>query len=282
MTDAAALRWPAPAKLNLMLRVVGRRADGYHLLQTVFQLLDYGDELGFAVRHDGAVVRIGTVEGVPPEADLVVRAARALQSATGCAAGADIALHKRLPMGGGLGGGSSDAATTLHALNRLWGLGLDLDELAAIGLRLGADVPIFVRGHSSWSEGVGERLTPIALPPAWYLVVRPPCEVSTRDVFADPELTRNSALITISDFLAGAWDNDCLPVVEKRHPPVADALRWLGRFTHPRLTGTGSCVFGVFATEQDALGVLAQLPERFAGFVSRGIDRSPVLALAGL
>jgi 4-diphosphocytidyl-2-C-methyl-D-erythritol kinase len=282
MTDAAALRWPAPAKLNLMLRVVGRRADGYHLLQTVFQLLDYGDELGFGVRHDGAVVRIGTVEGVPPEADLVVRAARALQSATGCAAGADIALHKRLPMGGGLGGGSSDAATTLHALNRLWGLGLDLDELAAIGLRLGADVPIFVRGHSSWSEGVGERLTPIALPPAWYLVVRPPCEVSTRDVFADPELTRNSALITISDFLAGASGNDCLPVVEKRHPPVADALRWLGRFTHPRLTGTGSCVFGVFATEQDALGVLAQLPERFAGFVSRGIDRSPVLALAGL
>jgi 4-diphosphocytidyl-2-C-methyl-D-erythritol kinase len=282
MTDAAAVRWPAPAKLNLMLRVVGRRADGYHSLQTVFQLLDYGDELRFGVRHDGAVVRSGTVEGVPPETDLVVRAARALQSATGCTAGADIALHKRLPMGGGLGGGSSDAATTLHALNRLWRLGLGVDELAAIGLRLGADVPVFVRGHSSWSEGVGEVLTPIVLPPAWYLVVRPPCEVSTRDVFADPELTRNSPLMTIADFLAGAWGNDCRPVVEQRYPPVAEALRWLGRFTLPRLTGTGSCVFGVFATEQEALGVLAQLPERFAGFVSRGIDRSPVLALAGL
>jgi 4-diphosphocytidyl-2-C-methyl-D-erythritol kinase len=282
MSDAAAVRWPAPAKLNLMLRVVGRRSDGYHLLQTVFQLLDRGDELTFTPRKDGVVARIGDVPGVPAEADLVVRAARLLQAETGARGGADIVLHKRLPMGGGLGGGSSDAATTLHALNRLWALGLGVDELAAIGLRLGADVPVFVRGHSAWSEGVGEVLTPIRLPPAWYLVVRPPCEVSTRDVFTDPELTRNSPLITISDFLAGACGNDCLPVVEKRHPPVADALRWLRRFTRPRLTGTGSCVFGVFATEQDALAVLAQLPERFAGFVSRGIDRSPVLALGGL
>ncbi len=282
MTYAAVVRWPAPAKLNLMLRVVGRRADGYHLLQTVFQLLDHGDELTFAPREDGSVLRRGVVPGVPAETDLVVRAARLLQAETGCGAGAEIALRKRLPMGGGLGGGSSDAATTLHALNRLWGLGLGIDELAGLGLRLGADVPVFVRGHSAWSEGVGEELTPITLPPAWYLVVRPPCEVATRDVFTDPELTRNSTLITMTDFLAGAWGNDCLPVVERRCPQVADALRWLERFTRPRLTGTGSCVFGVFATEQEALGVLAQLPERFAGFVSRGVDRSPVLALAGL
>jgi 4-diphosphocytidyl-2-C-methyl-D-erythritol kinase len=282
MTDAASLRWPAPAKLNLMLRVVGRRADGYHLLQTVFQLLDRGDELAFRLREDGAIARIGEIPGVLAEDDLVVRAARLLRAEAGCRHGVEITLHKRLPMGGGLGGGSSDAATTLHALNRLWGLRLGIDELAAIGLRLGADVPVFVRGRSAWSEGVGEELTPLDLPPAWYLVVRPPCEVSTRDLFADPELTRNSALITITDFLAGAWGNDCLPVVERRYPPVADALRWLGRFTPARLTGTGSCVFGAFATERGAVDVLAQLPERFAGFVARGIDRSPVLALAGL
>lgn len=279
---AEAAAWPAPAKLNLMLRIVGRRADGYHLLQTVFQLLDFGDALRFAVRPDGEVRRLGEVPGVAPEADLVVRAARLLQQETGCRLGADVAVDKRLPMGGGLGGGSSDAATTLLALNRLWGLGLDQARLAALGLRLGADVPVFVWGRSAWSEGVGELLTPLELPEAWYAVVRPPCAVSTGAVFADPELTRNSPVTTISAFFAGSRENDCLPVVRRRYPAVAAALDWLGRFGDARLTGTGSCVFAAFERESDARAVIAALPADHVGFAARGIDRSPVLALAGL
>lgn len=281
-SEEFAVAWPAPAKLNLMLRIVGRRPDGYHLLQTVFQLLDYGDELRFAVREDGAVRRAGAVPGVPPETDLVVRAARLLQRETGCPLGADIAVRKRVPLGGGLGGGSSDAATTLLALNRLWALGLDQAQLAALGLRLGADVPVFVSGRSAWSEGVGEVLTPIDLPEAWYAVVRPPCAVSTAAVFSDPELTRNSPVTTISTFFAGYRENDCLAVVRRRYPPVAAALDWLGRFGVARLTGTGSCVFAEFQREAEARAVVAALPAGHEGFAARGIDRSPVLALAGL
>jgi 4-diphosphocytidyl-2-C-methyl-D-erythritol kinase len=281
MPPDADLPWPAPAKLNLMLRVVGRRPDGYHLLQTVFQLLDFGDELRFAVRRDGAVRRLGGPPGVAADADLAVRAARLLQQATGCRLGADIVLLKRIPVGGGLGGGSSDAATTLHALNRLWGLGLDQDRLAALGLGLGADVPVFVRGRSAWSEGVGEVLTPLDLPPAWYAVVRPPCAVSTAAVFADPELTRNSPVTTISAFFAGSLDNDCLAVVRRRYPPVAAALDWLGRYGAARLTGTGSCVFAAFEREADARAVIAALPAGHEGFAARGLNRSPVLDLAG-
>jgi 4-diphosphocytidyl-2-C-methyl-D-erythritol kinase len=281
-SDDLSVIWPAPAKLNLMLRIVGRRADGYHLLQTVFQLLDHGDALRFAVRPDGEMRRLNEVPGVPPESDLVVRAARLLKQATGCRLGADVAVDKRVPMGGGLGGGSSDAATTLLALNRLWGLGLDQARLAALGLSLGADVPVFVWGRSAWSEGVGEMLTPIDLPETWYAVVRPPCAVSTAAVFADPELTRNSPVTTISTFFAGSRENDCLGVVRRRYPPVAAALDWLGRFGVAQLTGTGSCVFAAFEREAQARAVIAALPAGHEGFAARGINRSPVPALAGL
>jgi len=282
MPGDAELLWPAPAKLNLMLRIVGRRPDGYHLLQTVFQLLDYGDELRFAVSDDGVVRRSGEVPGVAPDADLVVRAARLLQQETGCRLGAEIAVRKRVPLGGGLGGGSSDAATTLLALNHLWGLGLDQAQLAALGLQLGADVPVFVWGRSAWSEGIGEVLTPLDLPDAWYVVVRPPCAVSTAEVFGDPELTRNSPVTTIAAFFAGSRQNDCLAVVRRRYPPVAAALDWLDRFGAARLTGTGSCVFAGLEREVDARAVIAALPAGHEGFVARGLNRSPVLALVGL
>ena len=281
-SPAVSNAWPAPAKLNLMLRIVGRRPDGYHLLQTVFQLLDYGDELRFTLRDDGEVRRAGDVPGVAPDADLVVRAARLLQQETGCALGVEIAVQKRIPMGGGLGGGSSDAATTLLALNRLWGLGLDQARLAALGLSLGADVPVFVWGRSAWSEGVGEVLTPLDLPEVWYAVVRPPCAVSTAAVFADPELTRNSPVTTIAAFFAAPRRNDCLPVVRRRYPAVDNALAWLGRFGTAQLTGTGSCVFAAFAREAEAQAVIAVLPPEHEGFVARGLNRSPLLDLAGL
>lgn len=274
---APSICWPAPAKLNLMLRVVGRRADGYHLLQSVFQFLDYGDEISLAVRDDGAVRRRGALPGVSLEQDLTVRAARLLQRESGCPLGVDIALRKRLPMGGGLGGGSSDAATVLVALNHAWQTGLDEDALAALGLRLGADVPVFVRGHAAWAEGVGERLTPVVLPEPWFVVIKPPCEVATAAVFQDAELTRNSPLSTIRDFLAGLAVNDCLPVVAKRYPEVAEALSWLARFGDARLTGTGSCVFAAFEDQEQARAVLAAAPAGYEGFVAQGRNRSPLL-----
>jgi len=277
MSAAATASWPAPAKLNLMLRITGRRADGYHLLQSVFQFLDHGDEIDLTVRGDGAIVRHSELAGVPAEQDLVVRAARLLQAESGCPLGADIRVHKRLPMGGGLGGGSSDAATVLVGLNRLWGTGLGEDALAALGLRLGADVPVFVRGRAAWAEGVGEQLTPVALPEPWYLVVKPPCEVATGEIFQDPELTRNSPLSTIRDFLAGLIANDCLPVVAARYPEVAAALAWLGQYGDARLTGTGACVFAAFEDESRAREVLDQLPAGHQGFVARGRNRSPLL-----
>lgn len=270
--------WPAPAKLNLMLRIVGRRADGYHELQTVFQFLDIHDELSFNLRADGRVKRVTPLSGVPEDADLVVRAARLLQQETGCKQGVDIELIKHLPMGGGLGGGSSDAATTLVALNAIWQTGLDGDELMALGLRLGADVPVFVFGHSAWAEGVGEKMSPIDLPEPWYLVIRPDCHVATAEVFQDPELTRNSPPIKIRDFLAGAGANDCRSVVEKNYPPVRDALRWLGRFAEAKLTGTGACVFAAFEDEIQARAPLAELPAGWQGFVSRGCNQSPLVA----
>ncbi|MFC1684849.1 4-(cytidine 5'-diphospho)-2-C-methyl-D-erythritol kinase [Pseudomonadota bacterium] len=269
--------WPAPAKLNLMLRVVGRREDGYHLLQTVFQFLDVADRLQFHVRPDGQVRRISPLSGVPEEQDLVVRAARLLQQESGVTLGADIHLEKQLPMGGGLGGGSSDAATTLVALNQLWNLGFDEDRLAALGLGLGADVPVFVRGYAAWAEGVGEELVPIDVPEPWYLVIVPPCHVSTVDVFTDPELTRDSPRITIPDFLAGRSENDCMAVVSRRYPEVAEAMEWLSQYAEPRLTGTGACVFAAFEDETSARQVWHQLPGHFQGLVARGLNRSPLL-----
>ena len=266
--------WPAPAKLNLMLRVVGRRADGYHLLQTVFQFLDVGDSLQFLPRDDGLVRRLGGPEGVPPDQDLVVRAAKLLRRRAGTDQGADILLEKKVPMGAGLGGGSSDAATTLVVLNRLWGTGLSTDDLAGLGLELGADVPVFVRGRAAWGEGVGEDLEPVDLPEPWYLVLVPPCHVSTAEIFADPNLTRNSPGIKIRDFLDGNVANDCLSVVCRRYPQVREAMDWLGRFSTPRMTGTGAGVFAAFGERGDALNAYERAPERYRPILARGMNRS--------
>jgi len=272
----AATRYPAPAKLNLFLHVVGRRADGYHLLQTAFRFIDYGDELGFAVRGDGVVRRITELAGVSADADLCVRAARLLKDRAGCSLGADIELVKRLPMGGGLGGGSSDAATTLVVLNRLWQTGLTRVQLQDLAVELGADVPVFVFGRSAFAEGVGERLAEIRLPPAWYLVLVPETAVSTAEIFSAPELTRNTIAITIAAFSVGQGRNDLEPVVCRRYPQVARHLEWLRRYGDARMTGSGACVFCGFETEAQAQRVLAKLPADMRGFVARGLDRHPL------
>lgn len=269
--------WPAPAKLNLMLRVLGRRPDGYHRLQTVFQLIDRADRLWLDVRQDGQIRRTPDLPGVPEHADLTVRAARALQSFSGCPLGAEIRLEKILPMGGGLGGGSSDAATTLVALNRIWGLDLDEDTLARIALPLGADVPVFVRGRAAWGEGVGEELTPIELPEPWFLVLVPPCQVSTAAVFGDPQLTRDSPPVTLADFFQGDRRNDCLAVVRGRYPAVDSALKWLSEQGGGYLTGTGGCVFAVFGDRDAALAARERAPAGLVAFVARGLNRSPLL-----
>jgi 4-diphosphocytidyl-2-C-methyl-D-erythritol kinase len=273
--------WPAPAKLNLFLHVNGRRADGYHSLQTVFQLLDFCDEIVVERRPDGAITRPEGLAGVPEEQDLAVRAARRLQAAAGCAEGATIRVRKRIPAGGGLGGGSSDAATVLVALNRIWGLGWPPARLAELGLQVGADVPVFVHGRSAWGEGVGDRLRPVELPPAWFAVVCPGCTVSTAAVFSDPELTRNTPETTISGFLSAGGRNDCEPVVRRRYPAVAAALDWLsaragGR--RARLTGTGGCVFAEFGTAAGARAALEGLPSSWTGFCARGVSESPLLS----
>jgi 4-diphosphocytidyl-2-C-methyl-D-erythritol kinase len=259
-----------------MLRVVGRRPDGYHLLQTVFQFIDLSDELFFAVRDDGWVRRSNPLPGLDQESDLAVRAGRLLQRESGTYMGADIRLVKRLPMAGGLGGGSSDAATTLVALNRLWDVGFSLSALAHLGLQLGADVPVFVRGRAAWAEGVGEKLTPLVLPQSWFLIVAPACRTSTAEVFADPELTHGSPRTTIRDFLSGRVGNDCEPVARRRYPEVAAALDWLSTFGDARLTGTGSCVFAVFAEEASARYALSRLPAGWRAWIVQGLNRSPL------
>ncbi|HYW02370.1 MAG TPA: 4-(cytidine 5'-diphospho)-2-C-methyl-D-erythritol kinase [Gammaproteobacteria bacterium] len=277
MSAASGRSWPAPAKINLFLHVVGRRDDGYHELQTAFQFLDRCDRLRFSLRDDDRICRRGGPPDLPPAQDLSVRAARLLQEASGCRAGADITVDKILPPGGGLGGGSSDAATTLVALNRLWRLGRSTSELAALGLRLGADVPVFVHGHAAWAEGVGERLTPIDPPEPWYVVLVPAVRVSTAAVFGAPELTRNSAPITIADLSGGRARNDCLPVVCGRYPAVSSAYDWLSGYGEARLTGTGGCVFAAFPDERAATAVHAKIPPTMEGFVARGRNRSPLL-----
>jgi 4-diphosphocytidyl-2-C-methyl-D-erythritol kinase len=273
---AAATHWPAPAKLNLFLHVTGRRPDGYHELQTLFQLIDLCDTLTISVREDGQIERAVGAAGVAAEADLCVRAARTLKDATGARAGASISVHKRIPAGGGLGGGSSDAATTLLALNELWECGLTLGELARLGLALGADVPVFVQGSTAWAEGVGEHLTPVAVPERWYVVIYPGVAVSTREVFQSPELTRNSPLITIRAFFESGGRNDCEAVVRGRSPEVAEALEWLSRSAPARLTGTGSCVFTACASAAEAERLAARVPDRWMSFVARGLGTSPV------
>jgi len=280
------LIWPAPAKLNLMLHITGRRADGYHELQTVFQFLDYGDELRFEPGADGKVQRAQNIAGIPAEDDLVVKAARALQQACGCHQGVDIYLDKRLPMGAGLGGGSSDAATTLHALNRIWACGLSDVQLAEIGLKLGADVPVFVHGFSAFAEGVGERLTPVELDQPWYLVITPDIHVSTAAIFGDLELTRDSPAIKICGLPDSGWDNVCVPVVTKHYPKVAEALELLGQYAEARMSGTGASVFAAFETEAQAQQVRASLrdpakagmPASWKDFIARGVNTSPLRA----
>ncbi|MGQ4880391.1 4-(cytidine 5'-diphospho)-2-C-methyl-D-erythritol kinase [Billgrantia sp. LNSP4103-1] len=285
MTDSKReLVLPAPAKLNRMLHIVGRRADGYHELQTLFQFLDHGDELRLRPREDGQIRLSPSLAGVPEEANLIVRAARLLQAQTGCRLGADIQLTKRLPMGGGLGGGSSDAATTLLGLDRLWQLDLTLDRLAELGLRLGADVPVFVHGHAAWAEGVGDKLTPVALDTPWFVVVHPGIEIATAAVFGAAQLTRDTAPITMARALQGgapSWHNDCEPTVRSLYPPVAEALDWLGNRAPAMLTGTGGCIFARLDSQAEARQLMADLPGRYTAFTARGLNLSPLHAALG-
>ena len=275
--------WPAPAKLNLFLHVTGRRADGYHSLQTAFRLIDRADTLRFTARDDGKITLRRPLAGVPPEQDLCVLAAALLSHATGHLGGVEIDLDKRIPIGGGLGGGSSDAATTLIVLNHLWRLRLKRAELQQLALKLGADVPVFVFGENAFAEGVGEQLTPLALPAAWYLVLVPPVQVPTATVFAAPELTRDAKPIKITAFFDGlkerALRNDLEPVVSKRYPEVAHHLAWLKQHGEARMSGSGACMYAEFSTESAAQAVYAQLPQAMRGFVARGLERHPLYEL---
>ncbi|MCS4285934.1 4-diphosphocytidyl-2-C-methyl-D-erythritol kinase [Pseudomonas sp. BIGb0278] len=268
------LSLPAPAKLNLWLHIIGRRDDGYHELETVFQFLDHADQLRFALRDDDQVRLHTDVPGVDHDSNLIVRAARQLQQQSGCTHGVDIWLEKLLPMGGGIGGGSSDAATTLLGLNHLWQLGWDLDRLAALGLSLGADVPVFVRGHAAFAQGVGEQLTPVDPAEPWYVVLVPQVSVSTAEIFSHPQLTRDSLPLKMRPVPEGNSRNDCQPVVEQSYPEVRNALNLLGKYTEARLTGTGSCVFGAFPSKAEADKVLALLSETQTGFVAKGSNVS--------
>lgn len=270
----ATLTLPAPAKLNLMLHILGRRADGYHELQTLFQFLDHADQLSFALRQDGEIRLVTEIAGVPHDSNLIVRAARKLQQLTGTTLGADIWLDKVLPMGGGIGGGSSDAATTLLGLDHLWNTHCSEDQLAELGLGLGADVPVFVRGHAAFAEGVGEKLTPVDPQEPWYVVLVPQVSVSTAEIFSHPLLTRNSKPIKVRPVPEGNSRNDCQAVVEQSYPEIRNALNLLNKFTDARLTGTGSCVFGAFPDKAEADKVLALLAETQTGFVAKGSNVS--------
>ncbi len=268
--------WPAPAKLNLFLHVTGRRADGYHLLQTVFRFIDYGDTLYFTVRNEPLITHANPLPGVLPEHDLTVRAARLLQTHTGTSLGVEIRLEKRLPMGGGLGGGSSDAATTLIALNHLWQTGLSRAELEVLGLQLGADVPIFVHGHAAFAEGVGESFTDVHLPASCYLVLIPPVSVPTPAIFSSPDLCRSTPAIAPNDWSAGQGHNDLEPVAVKLYPQVGEYLDMLRPFGVPRMSGSGACVFVEFADAKSAQTALEQLPTDVRGFVADGLDQHPL------
>lgn len=272
--------WPAPAKINLFLHVVGRRADGYHLLQTVFRFLDFGDVLRFSPRDDGRIVAAHVLPGVDAETDLTVRAARLLREAAHAQAGVTIALEKRIPMGGGLGGGSSDAATTLLALNRLWHCGLSSAELQALGLKLGADVPIFIHGRSAFAEGVGERFTDVALPPKWYLVTMPGVSVPTADIFRAPDLPRDTPTIEPAAWRPGMGDNDLEAVACRLYPEVARHLTWLRGRAPARMSGSGACCFAEFDDRAGAEAALAALPPGMRGLVARGVDTHPLCAAA--
>ncbi|MBC8520186.1 MAG: 4-(cytidine 5'-diphospho)-2-C-methyl-D-erythritol kinase [Gammaproteobacteria bacterium] len=273
--------WPAPAKLNLFLHVTGRRSDGYHELQTVFQFVDLQDQISIEVTDSGEIERPTGLEGVSAEDDLVVQAAKALQKQTDTSFGAIINVDKQIPAGGGLGGGSSDAATILVALNKLWSTGLSQAELSAIGLQLGADVPIFIYGKSAWAEGVGEELVTVEPPEYTYLLLDPGVSVSTADIFQAKELTRNTPKAKIAGFLRGSLANsgrnDCEPVVIARYPEIAEALKWLSQFGDARMTGTGGCLFVALSDHAEAERIRGQLPEKWSGFVVRGMNRSPLV-----
>ena len=273
------LIYSAPAKLNLFLHVVGRRSDGYHLLQTVFRFLDFSDQVSLTIRDDSKIQLNTPIIGVPAENNLCVQAARLLQKESGTSLGVEISLKKRIPMGGGLGGGSSDAATTLLALNRLWDLNWSREELMELGLNLGADVPVFIFGENAFAEGIGEKLKPIKLLPAWYLVLTPPVHVSTADIFASKELTRNTIPVKIPPFSVGLGHNDLESVVCLAYPQVARHLEWLrqlNRTTMAAMTGSGACVFAEFITESAARMALASVPLGMSGFVVQGLDRHPM------
>lgn len=269
--------WPAPAKLNLMLRVIRRRADGYHDLQTVFQFLDFGDDMAF-VLTDGIIKRHEAIPGVELAADLTLRAAALLQASAKVSQGVEIFLRKRLPIGGGVGGGSSDAATTLRVLNQLWHVHYTESELAALGRTLGADVPVFVHGRAAWAEGIGDELSTVILPEPWYLVIKPDTGVATASIFEDAALARHSEPITIADFLSGDVRNDCVSVVCQRYPEIKQIMAWLkAQQTTPRLTGTGACVFAVFESHESASKLGEKIPSQWSFFIAKGKNLSPLL-----
>ena len=273
---AAPVTVPAPAKINLFLHIIGRRPDGYHLLQTAFRMIDWGDEITLQRRDDGQIRRTTDVPGVPAESDLVVRAALALKAASGSPWGADIGVEKRIPMGGGLGGGSSDAASVLIALNRIWGCGLSRQRLQEIGLTLGADVPFFVFGETAFAEGVGEALRPLAVPPAWYVMVAPPVSVPTAEIFSAKELTRDTEILIMQGFAAHKTRNDMQAVVCVKYPEVAESLEWLSQYGDARMSGSGACLFAPFDTEGQARQVAASAPSGWKVWVAQGLDRHPL------
>ena len=276
------LKLNSPAKLNLMLHITGRRADGYHLLQTVFQFINLNDLMVFEATESPGINRLNSQTPVVESEDIVLRAAHLLQSRFDVERGVQISIEKNIPIGGGLGGGSSNAATCLLALNQLWDLNLPLDELSAIGLELGADVPVFVRGYAAWADGVGEHLTPIELPVPYYLVIFPNINVSTAEIFNDEELTRNCDAITIRAFLAGAGINVCETVARKRYPVIGEALDWLNQFAEARMTGTGACIFAPFDSLKAVEGVKSRVPLHWQSFIARGMNRNPVHAKCGI
>ena len=276
------MAWPSPAKINLFLHVTAQRNDGYHEIQTVFQFLDYCDSLEFQIEQSTTLELLTPVKGVKNESNIILRAAKCLQSHTKSPQGAKISIKKRLPIGGGLGGGSSNAATTLIALNHLWKTKLTTNELAQLGLTLGADVPVFIHGYAAWAEGVGEELTPILPAEPWYVIIVPDCQVSTAEVFSSQELTRDCEPITISRFLTGEGENICEGVVLKSYPAISQAVDWLNCYGKSRMSGTGACIFADFSSQVQAQQVLDNLPQNWQGFIAKGCNQSPLATLMDL
>ncbi len=268
--------WLAPAKINHFLHITSQRDDGYHELQTVFQFLNYADELRFKILSHDEILHKNPLPGVKPEDDLTVRAAKLLQDYSACTYGVQISINKRLPMGGGLGGGSSDAATTLVALNQLWDLNLDMPTLAELGVQLGADVPIFIHGFAAWAEGVGEELSALQLDEPWFVVLIPATSISTAEIFSHPKLERNCPPITIADFFSGVGNNVCEKIVRAQSSEVDQAIKWLDQFSQAKMTGTGACVFAAFPLEKDAQLILSKKPDEFEGFIAQGKNISPL------